>query len=81
MPELSLSTLTVAIGSMIADREQLLARIASEPPEVDEEERLSGAVMDIDRALGEIADVYERQRQGNRTYPAYETLIAGMQRA
>jgi hypothetical protein len=81
MPELSLSTLTLAIGSLIADREHLLERIATEPPEVDEDERLSEAVMDIDRALGEIADAYERQREGNPAYPDYDSLVAGMRSA
>jgi hypothetical protein len=79
MSELSIRTLTTAFGSLIADRERILERIDREPREVDEEEHLSELVMDIDQALGEIADAYESQRNTASGYPPYTELVANIQ--
>jgi hypothetical protein len=78
MTEISLRTLMIAIGSMVADRERILARIAKEGAEVDSEERLSELVMDIDSSLSELADAYEDQRKTAPGYPAYGDLVAQM---
>jgi hypothetical protein len=76
MTEISLRTLVVAIGSMVADRERILARIAQEGADVDAEERLSELVMDIDSSLSELADAYEEQRKTTPGYPLYDDLVA-----
>jgi hypothetical protein len=78
MTEISLRTLMIAIGSMVADRERIMARIASEGTETDAEERLSELVMDIDSSLSELADAYEEQRKITPGYPTYDNLVAGV---
>lgn len=74
MSELSTSTLSIAIRATVAERARLLERIAREPAEVDEDERLSERVMDIDRALGELGTAYEALRVGRKGYPSFEAL-------
>jgi hypothetical protein len=78
MTEISLRTLMIAIGSMVADRERILLRIKKEGAETDEDEKLSELVMDIDNALNEIADLYEMQRKNAAGYPAYDDLVASV---
>jgi hypothetical protein len=78
MTEISLRTLMIAIGSMVADRERIMARIASEGVETDAEQRLSELVMDIDTSLSELADAYEEQRKITPGYPMYDDLVASV---
>jgi hypothetical protein len=81
MTEISLRTLMIAIGSMVADRERFLERVAMVGTEADAEERLSELVIDIETALSELADAYEEQRKTASGYPPYDDLIASIVRA
>jgi hypothetical protein len=81
MIEISLRTLMIAIGSMVSDRERILARIAQEGPGVDADERLSELVIDIDTSLSELADAYEEQRKGTAGYPRYDDLVSDLARS
>ena len=79
MPMLSLSTLSLAIAAVVAERQRLLARLATVSADVDAEEHLSEAVMDIDRALGELGSAYESLQPTAAGYPDYATLRAGQE--
>lgn len=77
MSQPSISSLSIAIKAMAAERGRLLVRIESEGADVDEAERLSERVMDIDRALGELGTAYEALRSGRKGYPSFEALCGG----
>jgi hypothetical protein len=76
MLQFSTHTLMIAISATVMERCRLLARIASVPPEVDDDEHLSEQVMDIDSVLGELSGPYEAQLETDRMFPDYDTLVA-----
>lgn len=69
----------IAITAVVLERCRLIDKIGTVTPEVEEEERLSEQVMDIDAALGELAGPYQRQRLVERLYPDYEILIKSVE--
>lgn len=79
MSEISTRALMIAITAVVLERCQLVDRIGSTPPGVEEEEHLSEQVMDIDAALGELAGPYQRQRMVERLYPDYEDLVKNVE--
>lgn len=74
MSDLSIRTLMLSIGALARERERILK---TAPREQDEDERLSEQVLDIDQALGELADDYEALRGDSSTYPPFEK-VAGI---
>lgn len=75
MIEISTQTLMLSIAALAAEQELLTRRIELEPAEVDNEEHLSEHVLDIQKALGELAGIYENQRQTDTLYPSVGDLI------
>ena len=78
MSELSIKSLFIAVAAVLNEREGLLQRLEAVPPEVDEEERLSERVMDIEQALEELADAYEARRAEAPSYPDFATLAGSV---
>lgn len=74
--EISTRTLMIAIAATVMERCRLLDRIAMVDAEVDADEHLSEQVMDIDRALGELAGPYSEGVMHDGLNPNYETLLA-----
>lgn len=63
MSTISRQTLSLAIFSMVINRCRLQDRIERVSLEVDDEEHLSETVLDMDKALGELADLYDTVRR------------------
>ena len=77
MSTLSIRTLMLSIGALARERERILGRLNTATRAQDEDEHLSGQVLDIDQALGELADDYEALRGDSSTYPPFEK-VAGI---
>ncbi len=58
MPEITKQTLAFAIFAMAYDRCRLIDRINRSEPGNDDEEHLPETLMDMDRSLGELGDLY-----------------------
>lgn len=76
---LSIETLMIAATAVAAERQRLVTLIAKTPPDEEAEQHLSEQVLDIDRALGELADVYEALRGGAARYPEFDALVASVE--
>ncbi len=76
MSNISAEALSLAIFSTIINRCRLLDRIERVSLEVDNEEHLSEAVLDLDKALGELGTVYEEMRLREGGWYDYDTLHA-----
>ena len=63
MSNITKQTLSLAIFSMVINRCRLLATIDRVSLEVDNEEHLSETILDMDKALGELADLYDAARR------------------
>jgi hypothetical protein len=77
MSDLSIRTLMLSIGALARERNSILNTLKTATREQDEDDRLSEQVLDIDQALGELADEYEAQRGDSSTYPPFEK-VAGI---
>ena len=75
MSDLSIRTLMMSIGALARERAGILETLKTATRDQDEDEHLSEQVLDIDQALGELADEYESLRGDSSTYPPVETLI------
>lgn len=63
MSNISRQTLSLAIFFVVINRCRLLDRIDRVSLEVDNEEHLSETILDMDKALGELADLYDAARR------------------
>ncbi len=75
MSEISVNTLMLAITSMYREIDWTVQRIKEESPEIDEQEGLSEHVLDLQKALNELANQYEKQRVNEPVYPSFDELI------
>ena len=73
---LSIQSLLIAITSTLAERHRVVDRIASAPSEIAAAEHLSECIIDIDRALGELADEYEALRTITPSFPKFDALYS-----
>ena len=74
MSDLTIRTLMLAISALAGERSALLKRIQACSMDEINDEHLSEQVLDIDQALGELADEYDTLRGDSQTYPTYEKL-------
>lgn len=74
MSDLSIRTLMLSISALARQRDSILDTLKTATREQDEDNHLSEQILDIDQALGELADEYEAQRGDSSTYPPFETL-------
>ena len=77
MSDLSIRTLMLSIGALARQRDSILATLKTATREQDEDDHLSEQVLDIDQALGELADEYEARRGDSSTHPPFEK-VAGI---
>ena len=77
MSDLSIRTLMLSIGALARERDSILNTLKTATREQDEDDHLSEQVLDIDQALGELADEYEALRGDSSTYPPFEK-VAGI---
>lgn len=77
MSDLSIRTLMLSIGALARQRGSILDTLKSATRAQDEDDHLSEQVLDIDQALGELADEYEARRGDSSTYPPFEK-VAGI---
>jgi len=76
MSDLSIRTLMLSISALARERERILNILNSATREQDQDEHLSEQVLDIDQALGELADDYEALRGNSSTYPPFEKVAS-----
>ena len=74
MSDLSIRTLMLSIGALARERERIMNILNAATREQDQDDHLSEQVLDIDRALGELADDYEALRGTSSTYPPFEQV-------
>lgn len=77
MSDLTIRTLMLSIGALARQRDSLLNTLKTATREQDEDDPLSEQVLDIDQALGELADEYEAQRGDSSTHAPFEK-VAGI---
>lgn len=66
----------LSISALARERERILNILDSATPEQDQDEHLSEQVLDIDQALGELADDDEALRGGSSAYPPFEKVAS-----
>lgn len=76
MSNITRQALSMAIWSIVINRCRLLDRIDRVSLEVDNEEHLSETVLDIDKVLGELNDLYDCARQAEGGGYDFDTLYA-----
>ena len=76
MSDLSIRTLMLSISALARERERILNILNAATREQDQDEHLSEQVLDIDQALGELADDYEALRGSSSTYPPFEKVAS-----
>ena len=76
MSDLSIRTLMLSISALARERERILNILNSATRAQDQDEHLSEQVLDIDQALGELADDYEALRGNSSTYPPFEKVAS-----
>ena len=76
MSDPSIRTLMLSIGALARQRDSILDTLKTATREQDEDDHLSEQVLDIDQALGELADDYEARRGESSTYPPFEKVAA-----
>jgi hypothetical protein len=78
--EISTSTLMLAIGALAREIEQATQEAENASVGVDDEEHLSERVLDLQRALSELAGIYERQRSEHPAFPSLDQILGGRTR-
>lgn len=73
----SASTLILAINAMAKERQDIAARLEAGNLDDEDYEYSSDKVLRLTAALGELADFYEPQRQGQeKVLPSFEKILA-----
>ena len=75
MQDISINTLMLAITALSRELNFTTQRINNEPPEVDEQEHLSEHVLDLQKALNEMANHYEKLRSKEPAFPPFDDLV------
>lgn len=71
----SLHALAFAIEALVAEKERTTRRIKHSDT-AEEADDLSQEVLDMQRAVSELAGLYESERSANGLYPRLEDVIA-----
>ena len=73
----SIQTLVLAINSMAKERQDIRTRLEAGGLDDEDDDYLSDKVLRPTTALGELADVYERQREGReKVFPSFEKILS-----
>jgi hypothetical protein len=73
--EISAQAVMIAIRSTVIERCRLIDLIQASDIETIDEEHLSEEVMDIDKALGELAGLYVAASATDKGYPDFDTVV------
>ncbi len=76
----SIQTLVLAINSMAKERQDIGARLEAGGLDDEDYDDLSDKVLRLTTALGELADVYEPQREGQeKVFPSFQKILSAYQ--
>lgn len=73
--DISTQAVMIAIRSTVMERCRLVDLIQASDIETIDEEHLSEQVMDIDKALGELAGLYVAVSSADKGYPDFDTVV------
>lgn len=77
MNQVSTQTLLLSIHALAKDRQAVGKRLDSGDFGDDELDELNDQTDQMTKAIGELADLYEPQREGQeKRYPSVETILA-----
>ncbi|GGA24956.1 hypothetical protein [Dyella nitratireducens] len=79
--EISAQAVMIAIRSTVMERCRLIDLIQASDIETIDEEHLSEEVMDIDKALGELAGLYVAASAKDKGYPDFDTVVTCAEKA
>lgn len=79
--DISAQALMIAIRSTVMERCRLVNLIQAGDIETVDEEHLSEQVMDIDKALVELAGLYAVTLVEDKGYPDFETVVVNTEKA
>ena len=73
--DISAQAVMIAIRSTVMERCRLVDLIQASNIETIDEEHLSEQVMDVDKALGELAGLYVAASGADKGYPDFDTVV------
>ncbi len=76
MPYVTVQTLSFSIFALVFDRFRLIDRINSVSSEVEEEEHLTDTLMNMDKSLSELAELYEEAQRIEGGGLAFDVIYA-----
>lgn len=79
--EISAQAVMMAIRSTVMERCRLIDLIQASDVETIDAEHWSEQVMDIDKALGELAGLYRTVSANDQGYPDFDTVVTNAEKA